>query len=184
MDVDQIGLDLGARIGVVLRRYWPLFIRASWEDAAAALALDLAFDLDNPFVQTVLGTLAEEIVRVAETTRDEIRALVGRQAAEGWSTERLAEEIRARGEIASTTRARLIAQTETAAAYSRGSIAAYQVSGVVARVEWLTADSPCPICDPLDGTTVPLGGAWPGGIEAPPAHPGCRCAIAPIVRRS
>lgn len=35
----------------------------------------------------------------------------------------------------------------------------------------------CPICKELDHTIVKVGQAFPGGIDYPPAHPNCRCAI-------
>lgn len=50
-----------------------------------------------------------------------------------------------------------------------------------ARKEWLTADDErvCPICGPLDGTSVPLDGSYQlntgASVEHPPAHPSCRC---------
>jgi SPP1 gp7 family putative phage head morphogenesis protein len=44
-------------------------------------------------------------------------------------------------------------------------------------VEWATAEDAkvCPICAPLDGDQVPLGGKFEGGHPHPPAHPACRC---------
>jgi len=49
-------------------------------------------------------------------------------------------------------------------------------------VRWVVedADGPCPDCDDnaLAGAT-PLGQAFPTGQGAPPAHPGCRCVLAP-----
>jgi SPP1 gp7 family putative phage head morphogenesis protein len=179
--VDQLGLDLGRTISTLMRRFYPLLLRQAWADAGEVLELDLTFSLTNPLVQTLLGELAEQVQAVAETTRTQIRDLVGRQAAEGWSVEQLAKEIRQLGEIETPRRAKLIAVTETASAYSRGSIAAYRESGVVQGLRWLTADSPCEICDPLDDTVAPLGEAFAGGVTFPPAHPGCRCAIAPVV---
>ena len=49
-------------------------------------------------------------------------------------------------------------------------------------VRWVVedVDGPCPDCDDnaLVGPT-PLGQAFPTGQTAPPAHPGCRCVLAP-----
>jgi SPP1 gp7 family putative phage head morphogenesis protein len=81
-------------------------------------------------------------------------------------------------------RAQLIAQTETIRAQEltrqwtwdqlvrEGHLPATLV------VEWATAEDArvCPICAPLDGDQVPLGGKFePGGYPHPPAHPACRC---------
>jgi len=49
-------------------------------------------------------------------------------------------------------------------------------------VRWVVedVDGPCADCDDnaLAGPT-PLGQAFPTGQTAPPAHPGCRCVLAP-----
>lgn len=176
-------LDTGDDLIELVKRFYPLLIERAFGDAERELGVGIAFDLDMPQVQEVLDELARRVRSVADTTREQIRELVGRQAAEGWSVEQLADEIARLGEISSLTRAELIARTETAAAYSRGSLLAYLESGVVGEVEWLTAEDEltCDICAPLNGTRVKLGRVWPGGIEHPPAHPNCRCALVPIV---
>lgn len=181
-DVDKMGLDAGAEAEELLRRFHPLLLEAGFGAGIEQLdGVTIAFDLANPAVQAVLDELALKVRSVAETTRNEIRALVGRQAAEGWSLSELAAALRAHGEEMSVIRAKTIAATETAAAYSAGSLLAYEESGVVESVEWLTSD-PCPICAPLDGKVVPLGKPFADGINHPPAHPNCRCAVAPIVK--
>lgn len=183
MDPDAIAgqLDDGAQIVALMRRFYPLLLAAAYQDAGDLLGGAVAFDLENERVQEVLGALAGLVVGVAETTRDDIRALVGRAAQEGWDTATLAQAIREAGVTQSRARATLIARTEAASAYSQGALLAYRESGVVTGVEWLTAGDPCPVCDPLDGQVVGLGKAFDGGIAHPPAHPGCRCAIAPVV---
>jgi SPP1 gp7 family putative phage head morphogenesis protein len=166
----------------MMRKEYRDLIVAAWADAAAA-GISVSFDLDNPFVQTVLTRLAKQIRNVAETTKEDIRRLVGQQAENGWSVEELKQRILEKGEIASVSRAETIARTETAAAYSQGSIAAYKASGVVRGLEWLTAEDEltCEICEPLNGKRVDLDNSFADGVDFPPAHPACRCAIAPIV---
>lgn len=182
-NVDQLGLDDGDVLATLLRRYYPLLLEQAYGDAADLLTVDLAFDLDNPLVQEVLGELAQQVRRVTDTTKDEIRALIGKQADEGWSIPELAAEIRKLGEIHSKQRATLIARTETAAAYSRGSLLAYQQSGVVAAVEWLATldDLTSPECAALHGTQAPLGEAFADGTLHPPRHPRCRCTLVPVL---
>lgn len=173
------GMDDGAAVAKLMQPFYRQLLKEAFADAADLV--DVTFSLDNPFVQTVLGSLAKQVKGVAETTKDEIRALVGRQADEGWSVERLQKEIRDKGEIASRSRALLVARTETAAAYSQGSIAAYQASGAVKQTEWLLGPDPCEICQALDGLKADLGEEFADGISAPPAHPNCTCALSPIV---
>lgn len=184
IDVDSMPLDDGDLIRRLLRRYYPLILGRSYLDASEMLNMGIDFDLDNPLIQEVLGELLTELGRVPETTLEEIRVLIGKQAAEGWSISELAEAIRKRGEIASVTRSEVIARTETAAAYSKGSILAYQESGVVEAIEWLATidDQTSEGCRALNGTRAPLGKPFADGTKHPPRHPNCRCAIIPIVK--
>jgi SPP1 gp7 family putative phage head morphogenesis protein len=78
-------------------------------------------------------------------------------------------------------RAERIAATEVTRAYAEGSTQAYKESSVVKKVEWRTArdERVCPICAPLEGRTVNLGGRF--GDIYPPAHIRCRCWVVPIV---
>lgn len=175
-------LDTGTAIAALARAYWSQAIELAFGDAGDTLNVSLDFDLENTFVQEVLGDLAQLVSRVSDTTRDEIRALVGLQAEMGWSIDDLAEEIANLGQIRSKTRAVLIARSETARAYSEGSLLAYAESGVVEESEWLTTDGACPICAPLNGKRAPLGGEFAPGIRVPgDPHPGDRCSLAPVV---
>lgn len=79
-------------------------------------------------------------------------------------------------------RAERIAATEVTRAYAEGSTRTYQESGVVQKVEWAASmdERVCPICAPLNGKTVALGGKFDGLY--PPAHVGCRCWVLPVVK--
>lgn len=182
--VEQLGLDLGPGATSIMRRVYPKVLQRAFADAEMALDIDLAFDVENKEVQAVLGELADLVTRITETTRDSIRSLIGRAASEGWSVDRLAKEIRESGATTSRSRARMIARTETATAYSMGSLLAYAQSGVVDKVEWLaTLDkTTCEDCKGLNGEQRPLVDAvFSDGTAHPPRHPNCRCALAPIV---
>lgn len=174
-------LDDGTEIATVMRRFYPLVLEQAAADVQDQLGVDLAFNLNNPAVLQVLDTLAGQVRDVADTTRDEIRTLTGQATQEGWSPAKLASAIRDHGVTASKTRSELISITESARAYSQGSLLAYQESGVVQGTQWITTD-PCPICAPLDGKVVELGGVFADGIDAPPAHPRCRCALIPVLK--
>lgn len=183
--LEQLELDLGPEARRIMRRYYVPLLRAAYDEAAATLDVDLdPFDVENKHVQDVLDELATLVTRVTETTRDSIRALVGQQAAEGWSIDQLAKHIVAEGLVESRKRAKLIAVTETALAYSKGSILGYQLSGIVDRIEWLTTidEKTCEHCKALNGEQTKLGSAFSDGSAHPPRHPRCRCAIAPIIK--
>jgi SPP1 gp7 family putative phage head morphogenesis protein len=183
-DIDSMDLDEGDEIGALMRTLYPSVLRAAYGTAARQVGGGIRFDLANPRVQDTLDSLAMQVARVAETTREEIRGLVGKAAAEGWSIPELAQAIRQLGAIQSSSRARAIARTETTAAYSRGSILAFQDSGVVDEVEWLSTldELTTPICQELHGKRVKIGAEFAPGIEHPPAHVNCRSAIMPVVR--
>jgi SPP1 gp7 family putative phage head morphogenesis protein len=79
-------------------------------------------------------------------------------------------------------RSKLIAQTETTRAAREGSVAGYEQSGVVEEAEWVTVNDErvCPTCGPLNGKRAPLRGSF-SGASYPPAHPGCRCFVRPVI---
>lgn len=180
--VDQLGLDLGARLGPLLRRAYLRLLPAAYADASQALGLELAFDLANPRVQDVLEELAGRVRDITATTQADIQRLVGQAADEGWSNEQLAAQIEALGEVASRRRARLIAATESAHGYGAAQQAAWRDSGVVRGSEWLTGPDPCPVCRDLGGRVAALGAEFAPGVRHPPAHPGCTCDQAAALR--
>lgn len=185
IDVDQLGLDNGSGLATLLRRSYVGLLEQAFDDVSESLSLELAFDVENEDVQRVLAELALLVRNVAETTKEQIRDLVSQQASEGWSIPELADRIEQLGEIESARRGRVIARTETASAYTKGSLLAYQESGVVAEIEWLLSPESCPICVAIQAATpkVPLGELFSGGTMVP-AHPNCTCSIAPIVGSS
>lgn len=160
------GADLGVRLAV--RQLEGVGVAFNWQ-MTHAQALQAARDYSYELVRNL----------------DETSLAVVRGAVADWveSGEPLAA-LRVRleptfGEV----RARLIASTETTRAYADGAHRAYVASGVVGEEEWLTAvdDRVCPICGPLEGQRRRLNGTFPGGLSAPPAHPGCRCRVAGVV---
>jgi hypothetical protein len=105
--------------------------------------------------------------------------------------------------IKNPVRAKMIATTEATRAYARGNIVTWLESDVVNGKQWKTAqdESVCPICRGLHNQVSPLsvsGGPWgskwrhPSAdsaqnfgqyVENPPAHPNCRCVMAPWVKK-
>lgn len=168
------GLDDGSALATLMKAFYQALIEDSFLDAADS-GVDVSFSLDNPHVQTVLSSLAKNIRGVADTTKDDIRALVSKQAAEGWSIEELQKQIRAKGDIASRSRALTIARTETGTAYNRGAVAAYRAGGVT-HVDVLDGDDD-EVCAAANGARWTLDEA-----EANPlGHPNCVRAFSPIL---
>lgn len=167
-------MDDGDEIARLMRRFYPLIVESAFGDASLA-GVPVAFDLENEFVQDVIDRLAKQIRGVADTTKDEVRALVAKQASEGWSVEQLQKAIRERGEIASRMRALLISRTETGTAYNLGSVAAYRAGGVT-HVDVLDGDDDEP-CASANGSRWTLEQAE----NNPLGHPNCTRAFSPVV---
>ncbi len=123
---------------------------------------------------------AEVVSQITTTSMDAFTRVFPDWAASGEHLDRLKDMLSASYE---PWRAKLIAATETTRAYANGNRVSWGASGLVDEVQWFTGQDElvCPVCGDLAGKTARLDGTFPGGIETPPAHPGCRCYIQPIV---
>ena len=130
---------------------------------------------------------------VTESTAEQLTNAIRRGVAEGRTIPEIANDVQEAG--FSRNRSRMIARTETARAYSQGQIEGLRALGVD-RKEWTLAPGPCPICEAiaarvnregvgldddffgggkLTGTDGRTYNVWK--IDAPPAHPNCRCTL-------
>jgi hypothetical protein len=98
----------------------------------------------------------------------------------GLNVKQIESELKRYAERLTKQRALDIARTETMRVANEGqrqtwiqAIAKGELSGREKRV-WITAD-PCPICAGLEGALADIFGAFPGGLEGPPAHTKCEC---------
>jgi SPP1 gp7 family putative phage head morphogenesis protein len=149
----------------------------------------LGVDLDQAnrrSVEWARDRAASLITQIEENTRDMLRDTVAQAIEEGWSSDELAHEIA--GSIGfSDERAQTIARTETIAANNQGNLAAYKdaaAQGIALMKEWLTAgdDLVSEECQANeDQGPIPLDDDFDSGDDAPPLHPNCRCAVAPVV---
>lgn len=158
-------------------------------DLGTTVAFDQLAGVGMAFDWTLVNTQAREwarqytgqlITQIDETTRRSVREAVTRWIDNGEPLDALVGDLRA-GPF-SERRARMIASTEVTRAFASANEIAYQQSGVVKEVEWRAAmdERVCPVCGGLNGKRVPLGQRFEGGAF-PPAHPGCRCWVAPVV---
>ncbi len=90
-------------------------------------------------------------------------------------------------------RARMIARTETIAASNEGQRQLWgqaQKKGLLdlnRLKEWIVTpdDRLCDICEPLAGSTAPINEPFPDiGVQGPPAHVMCRCAMGISAKRA
>lgn len=183
-------LDDGTEIATIMRAFYPLLLERAWERAGEQVQLGTAFDLRNPRVQETIAGLAQKVRRVADTTRDDVRRVMALVDAEGISYNQAAKLLRGVTETLpdgtmvrpfdAPYRAFMVAVTESAYAYSRGQVLAWQESGDVDRMQWVAETTACPECNALNGRIVALGSPFENGIEVP-AHPNCRCTLSPVL---
>jgi SPP1 gp7 family putative phage head morphogenesis protein len=146
--------------------------------AAQMKATDAMLSLANESaIKWAAENAGKKITEITTATMDSIRATVVQSQEEGWSSKRLADEIQDDWAF-STARAETIARTEGAFSDVQGNIALYKESGLVARLEFLTADTgPCDICEEMNGEEFELNDLE----KTPPLHPNCRCEAIPIL---
>ncbi|GIV82074.1 MAG: hypothetical protein KatS3mg051_1428 [Anaerolineae bacterium] len=160
---------------------WTLVHRMAREWARRYVA-DLVRGINETTLQIFRTAIADWIER-GGTLEDLAQFIEGKlpelDVPEGWSGGKLKWAL-------SRERARLIAQTETTRAFAEGSIARWEQAGVTLG-RWRTNNDElvCPICGALNNVVGNLRAGWQhpktGRLYRPPAHPGCRCFLAPVV---
>lgn len=156
----------GVLLGTENEAVWALA-----NEQARAWAEGYTYDLVRGITDTSMARL-----------QDHLQAAI--DAGEGVAD--LAARIAGDESLFGAARAERIAQTEVTRAYAAGNLAAWRADGTVTGKRWHTTadDLVCPICGPLQGTTVGLDELFPsalGAIDGPPAHVGCRCWLTPEV---
>ena len=124
-----------------------------------------------------LDDLAEELGRaIAEPLRQRLELAFQSM---GEDNGELADALGAAYREWKTQRIEAAAHDEVTAAFSRGSYLAF-AHGTPLRWVANASDAPCPDCEDnaLAGEQA-KSEPWPTGQLYPPAHPGCRCALAP-----
>lgn len=185
----QLSADLG--VSVAVNQFDNIGFGFDWtlaNQAAAEWVNQYTFDL---------------VSRINRTTERRLQTAVSEWITNGEPLRELRKEL----ERMNIQRAELIASTETTRAFYEANKIAYQESGVVSGMQWVTANDErvCPVCGPLGGLTVDDGEVRPASIEqqernavfsglngefvhpidggtySPPAHPRCRCGVVPVI---
>lgn len=125
------------------------------------LDVESAFDISSPLVQAQASQTSELLSQVlTDTTNKELAAAMDRAIEQGMSVRRMAEEINS-GHTFSTSRAVMIARSESARAFTDGQEAAWRESDVVQGKKILLATNACPFCRSVEKMvnkkTNPLG---------------------------
>jgi len=118
---------------------------------------------------------------IEQSTRDLLRGDVTKAVEEGWSTNKLRDELE-KNYAFSEERADMIARTETGNADIQGNKIAYKESGVVTGKEWILGsehDSEDECDDNAAAGIIPFDDPFPSGDMEPLAHPNCICDLLP-----
>jgi SPP1 gp7 family putative phage head morphogenesis protein len=160
-----------------LTALWTDTMRQSFADSASVMGMNIAWDVANPRVQDTISGLAERVVMIDDSTKNMVRAAVARQTSEGRTMDQLAADIRAGNvEAFSKSRAVTIARTESAVAYSQGSVLAYRDAGIE-KVEVMDGKDFDDACRLANGQIWSLDYAMGHSIQ----HPNCTRALLPVI---
>jgi hypothetical protein len=149
---------------------------ANWDDWKAGNRP--ASILVNPpdAFSKLMASRKVDIQGINRTTTDRIGTILGDALSKGQSPYKIAGEIE--GLLNDPERALMIAQTEMSRAVSVASRNTYLERGMD-KVEWFPAD-PCDICaENASVGAISIDAEFPSGDTEPPAHPYCRCTLAP-----
>ncbi len=138
---------------------------------------------EGPPMGQAVGYAREHCATLVTRMDDESRRLIAQTVSDAIKNKRgvdgLAQDIRARFQDMSTVRSKVIARTETCDALQQAFVDRSEAIGVTGK-EWVVT-VPCEICAVNEGVVRPVGGWFPSGHARPPAHPNCRCALAPVM---
>lgn len=171
--------------------------RSSMDSVSMSLGVGLIpADEEIEFIRNYSIHFAREI---SKTTEDALRAILLESRQAGKPVEWVVGSIKEKFLDWSEDRAMLIARTEIIRTSNAGAVMSFQKAGVK-KYEWLTTDSPCPYCAPLNGKTVEMGANFfnrddvyqpsedvnpiklsYSDVAYPPLHPNCRCTVVPVV---
>jgi HK97 family phage portal protein len=159
--------------------------RRGWMSASSQGIPASAYDIANPYVQTVLGEVGTRIQGINQTTMNDVRKIVGDALDEGVTMDDLASRLKGLFQETYKSRSLAVARTESQVAYNLGATAAGKNSGVVDYAELM--DNPDHDTDPgSDGLTcasrngliVPLDNV-PMHVSA--EHPNGTLAVALVI---
>ena len=115
---------------------------------------------------------------------EESKRLIAQIVSDGIENKRgidgLARDIRGEFLDMAKTRSQVIARTEACDALEQAFMDRAQDMGITGK-EWVVTE-PCDICRANgEAGAIGINEDFPSGDSRPPAHPNCRCALAPVM---
>lgn len=115
-----------------------------------------------------------------DETREQIRGVIEYAIKQKRGIPGLSRDLRKQFISMSRVRAKMIARTETCDALESAFMDRAKDMKVTGK-EWVVTD-PCPICEENGNAgVIAIDKPFPSGDMRPPAHPNCRCALAPVM---
>lgn len=138
-----------------------------------------SFKLTNPYYISQIKNQSNYLLhrsQIDDTTRDQMIKAVADGLLDGQTLNEVSAGLSSHFDEVSTTRADMIARTETANAMGDGNLASMKENGVQMK-SWVTAGSdPCETCiENESASPIPVDQSFPSGEESEPAHPNCEC---------
>ena len=166
-------------------------------------AADLVGSEDELEITDEIGNiLTERITRWSESVGRTLEESIISSLSEGYtngdSLAELKERLKKVYKDITTTRAELVARTETIYLSNKSALETYRQSHVVKGQQWITNPGCCDFCKELEGKIIGLneyykvlgeqiedehGHVMPvhyDNIDVPPLHPNCECTITPV----
>lgn len=175
-------------------------IRQQGQDSLDFLGSPLRFDFNKTIAESIRRFVSKASDTYIKTVRERIAELITKGVQEGWSVQKMQQEVRATYTAMSRDNALRLARTETIRASNFATEQAFIQSQVVTGKEWFTAldERVCPYCEEMDGKIFDVeatifdkgdeltvdGNSLSfdyGDVEYPPLHPSCRCTISPVI---
>lgn len=173
---------------------------AELRKATGDTTLRVSIDVDAPKIREIVKANTTRYVR---SVNDETERLI-REAvllADPNNPADVKRKVREAFAGMSKGRSEMIARTETARFVELGKVEQWKDTDVVKGKRWLLSPDPCEVCKAVASQSdiVPVGDAFfkkgdtlglAGGgsvtfdyedVDGPPAHPGCRCTMVPVV---
>ena len=175
---------------------------AGGTSAVTKLGSEVAFEMETPSViRAISDHRIGTVSSVNSTALKKLRKTIADGIEAGEGAEKLRKRLQGTFDGMSKDQALLLARTETIWAWNEGAVQGFKQSGVITKMVWVATgdERTCEFCPELDGRVISVDGKFfdkgdflignEGGrlnfhyevLSHPPAHPLCRCTIAPEI---
>lgn len=149
----------------------------AWTPGSNATAAQLIADDPSSGLAALLHKAAITIDGIQGTLLQDLSNVLAGAADAGASVSETAKRIS--DLIGDPVRAERIANTELARAMTSATLDTYATNGVRQK-EWILSEGACPLCEEnAEDGSIDIDEDFTNGD--PPAHPGCVCAVGPVV---